>query len=151
MKKQLLRSKKLRGYFEENEKEKKALLGSIKVDEGAQMYKHLATIPFYAMPKTLVVSTLDSLTAGRKRSRTEAEGRFEALLGNPTAPELVRNLHNYANEGEEGDRFAFEDPRYMHVNELEPTSGRKLWKLRHKKRAKKLFKRHRDGFIGTNL
>jgi hypothetical protein len=32
---------------------------------------------------------------------------------------------------------------------LEPTSGRKLWKLRHHKRIKKKLKPFKNGFIGN--
>ena len=44
--------------------------------------------------------------------------------------------------------FAYENPETMDVNALEPTSGRKIWKLKHGKRIKKPMKKEKDGFRG---
>ena len=44
-------------------------------------------------------------------------------------------------------KFGYEEPTNMNFEELEPTSGRKLWKLRHKKRIKKKLRKTKDGFI----
>jgi len=37
----------------------------------------------------------------------------------------------------------------MDFNALEPTSGRKIWKLRHGKRIKKPMKTEKSGFRGN--
>ena len=44
--------------------------------------------------------------------------------------------------------YAFEDPTNMDYEALEPTSGRKLWKLKHGKRIKKPMKAEKSGFRG---
>jgi len=41
-----------------------------------------------------------------------------------------------------------EDPTLLDFKALEPTSGRKLWKLRHNKRIHKPLKADKKGFIG---
>lgn len=47
--------------------------------------------------------------------------------------------------------FDHENPIKMDHNALEPTSGRKLWKLRHGKRIKKPMKKDKSGFIGGSV
>lgn len=42
--------------------------------------------------------------------------------------------------------FAFEDPKYMSIEQLQPLSRRKLWKIKHKKRIHKSTKRLRNGY-----
>jgi hypothetical protein len=43
-----------------------------------------------------------------------------------------------------------DDPEKIAVEALEPTSGRKMWKLRHKKRiGQKTYKRFNNGFQGA--
>jgi hypothetical protein len=46
------------------------------------------------------------------------------------------------------DSFVREDPTLLDAKALEPTSGRKLWKLRHNKRIHKPLKADKSGFIG---
>ena len=49
----------------------------------------------------------------------------------------------------EGANFQYEDPTLTDSNALQPTSGRKLWKLRHGKRIAKPLKKDKTGFIGA--
>jgi hypothetical protein len=53
--KQLVKSKRLKGYFEENQTEKDVLLKSIEnetiINNG---FKHLEFIPEYCMPKAII-------------------------------------------------------------------------------------------------
>jgi hypothetical protein len=64
----------------------------------------------------------------------------QALVGYPAAVERYKNKAT-------GDSFEKEDPTVMDHNKLEPTSGRKIWKLRHNKSIKKP-KADKSGFKG---
>lgn len=55
------------------------------------------------------------------------------LVGYPGAVERYKNKQS-------GDNFIREDPNLLDSKALEPTSGRKLWKLRHNKRIHKPLK-----------
>ena len=59
-------------------------------------------------------------------------------------PAAVARYHEASNAGD----FAFEDPSKTDYQALEPTSGRKLWKLRHGKRIKKPSRADKTGFRG---
>ena len=61
--------------------------------------------------------------------------------------EFPAAVMRYKNSSTEG-HFAYEDPTLTDHNALEPTSGRKLWKLRHNKRIRKPLKADKTGFIG---
>ena len=63
------------------------------------------------------------------------------MVGFPAAVERYNDSNSNA--------FSFEDPLTMDVNALEPTSGRKLWKLKHGKRIKKPMKAEKSGFRGA--
>ena len=46
--------------------------------------------------------------------------------------------------------FAYEHPSLMNHEQLEPTSGRKAWMIRHGKRVKKHLKADKKtGYIGS--
>lgn len=62
------------------------------------------------------------------------------MIGYPASVERYRN--------KEKSNFDFENPTTIDANALQPTSGRKLWKLRHGKRIKKPVKADKSGFIG---
>ncbi len=47
-----------------------------------------------------------------------------------------------------GENFVREDPTLLDYKALEPTSGRKRWKLRHNKRIHKPLKADKKGYIG---
>jgi hypothetical protein len=64
------------------------------------------------------------------------------LVGFPAAVEL------YKNNSQENNIFSKEDPTITSHEALQPTSGRKLWKLKHNKRIKKPLKADKSGFIG---
>ena len=46
-------------------------------------------------------------------------------------------------------KYAYEDPLIMNHEKLRFTSGRKLWKVKHKKRVKKMIRKDKTGFIGA--
>ena len=54
------------------------------------------------------------------------------MVGFPAAVERFKSAQT--------NEFLYEDPTRMDHNALEPTSGRKLWKLKHGKRIKKPLK-----------
>jgi len=56
------------------------------------------------------------------------------MVGFPAAVEL------YKNNASQGNVFTKEDPSITNHEALTPTSGRKLWKLKHNKRIKKPLK-----------
>ena len=45
--------------------------------------------------------------------------------------------------------FAYEDPSMVAFEALEPTSGRKRWKMKHHKRIKKKEKPGKNGYQGS--
>ena len=65
------------------------------------------------------------------------------MVGYPSAVERYKNKAT-------GDNFAREDPSMLDYQSLEPTSGRKIWKIRHNKRIRKPLKADKSGFIGTS-
>lgn len=46
------------------------------------------------------------------------------------------------------NEFAYEDPTLINPEALEPTSGRKNWKIKHHKSIKKKPKKFKNGFQG---
>ena len=63
------------------------------------------------------------------------------LVGYPSAVARYKNKAT-------GDTFTREDPSNLDHAKLEPTSGRKIWKLRHNKRIRQPLKADKSGFIG---
>ncbi len=60
-----------------------------------------------------------------------------------TYPSWVADLHAQEDAVDFG-----EDPLLISKEALEPISGRKEWKLRHKKKVKNIFKKYKNGFVG---
>lgn len=68
---------------------------------------------------------------------------------------MIQNLVGYPAAIERykagpSDDFTREDPALIDSQALEPTSGRKLWKLRHNKSIRKPLKADKKGFIGSS-
>jgi hypothetical protein len=65
-------------------------------------------------------------------------------------PAVVRS-YNETQTGEKKEEvpFAHEDPVNLNFESLEPTSGRKRWKMRHHKPLKKKLKATKQGYIGS--
>ena len=68
---------------------------------------------------------------------------IQNMVGFPSAVE------RYNSGQDKSSAFGFENPVTTDVNALEPTAGRKLWKLRHGKRIKKPAKKDKTGFRGN--
>ena len=49
----------------------------------------------------------------------------------------------------DSDPFAYEHPSIVSYEQLEPTSGRKAWMIKHGKRIKKKLKADKRGYIGS--
>ena len=62
------------------------------------------------------------------------------MIGYPASVERYRR--------KESNNFEYENPTMVDANALQPTSGRKLWKLRHGKKIRKPLKADKTGFIG---
>ena len=62
------------------------------------------------------------------------------MIGYPASVERYRN--------KEQVNFEYENPTTVDAYALQPTSGRKLWKLRHGKKIRKPLKADKTGFIG---
>lgn len=65
-------------------------------------------------------------------------------------PAVVRTFNEKGLEGTEtADKFAHEDPNEVNFEALQPTSGRKIWKMRHHKPLKKKLKPAKNGYQGS--
>ena len=53
-------------------------------------------------------------------------------------------------KSQQNTSFDYENPTVTDSSALQPTSGRKLWKLRHGKRINKPIKKDKTGFIGAS-
>ena len=71
---------------------------------------------------------------------------IQNLVSFPTTVQRYNNREAAAKESE--TTFAYEDPKLLSYEALEPTSGRKNWKIKHHKRVKRKLKTHNNGFIG---
>jgi len=160
-KKQVLANHKLKEYFQQNPQEKDVLLNDIKnsnVGKDKLMFKHLETLPSYARPQNVMavsseqlklcsVGSAAFLPEGFKgSSATIATFPCVKNIAQPDNPALlIQNLIGLSSQRtEEGE--VWEEPAFVSMEALEPTSGRKLWKMRHHKRVKKKEGRGKDGF-----
>lgn len=64
-------------------------------------------------------------------------------------PATIERYQKAQNVEAESNAFSYEDPALVNAEALEPTSGRKLWKMRHHKSIKKKVKPFKNGFIGN--
>ena len=69
-------------------------------------------------------------------------------------PAVVKNFQQQDSAtaqaaAEQQDAFAYEEPTMMNFEQLEPTSGRKRWKMKHHKRIKKKERPMKNGYQGS--
>ena len=103
------------------------------------------------------VPTLNSFgnTSALKLSASLAKNGIRTSFIEPDHPSrIVQNMVGFPAAVERyndstNNSFAFEDPLNIDANALEPTSGRKLWKLKHGKRIKKPMKAEKSGLRGS--
>lgn len=145
IKKQILHSKKLKEYFQEHEEEKEILRSSLETDyKYRHMNKNLDYLPDYCLPKAIVKSEIEQELDEKQGENTtpHVQGLAHDLL-------FVQNLFNLPKRKETKPLLAFERPDKVEPDKLEFTSGRKLWKLKHKKRVKKKTLKAKDGYSGS--
>jgi len=147
VKKQLLSSKRLKGYFEEHQTERDAIEKSIAEEvEKNSLSKHLAVIPEYCMPQAIIINPAE-IESGNKRIKV-TDDQYMLPTSNIS---LIKNVHcPPVPLSEKKDyKFAYEDPKILNAEKLAFTSGRKIWKLKHKKRVKKGLRKDKKGYIGS--
>lgn len=145
VKKQILSSKKLKEYFKEHEEEKEILKSSIESEYYFRhLHKNLDFLPSYLYPKTIVKNQIEMELEGleNKQSQVSVQGLTSDLM-------FVQNLNNIPRPKETFRSLAYEEPMNIDPERLEFTSGRKLWKLKHKKRVQKKIHKAKDGYIGS--
>jgi len=146
-----LHSEKLKEYFEEHPEDRRALQKTQRqLRERKSVRQHLAHVPTYLVPEQFANATPvqqavreeaasrgagQAPSAAKRRRALRARDRDPLQgLGLGTGAGLKRN-----------DRFKREvmiarerriDSKTANVEELPPLSGRKLWKLRHKKHVR---------------
>ena len=82
---------------------------------------------------------------------------FPVVFAEPDNPALlIQNLagfpaavERYKARGMDANVFSKEEPLTTSYQALQPTSGRKQWKLKHNKRIKKPMKADKQGFRGA--
>ena len=174
-KKQLVSNKALKEYFKQNPQEKEILTNDIKKAHSksdAFLFRSLGIMPSYVIPKEMIavtpeqiancgignaIPTLNSFgnTSSLKLSQTLAKHGIRTIFVDPDCPaSIIQNMVGFPSAVERyndsnSNTFSYEDPLTMDVNALEPTSGRKLWKLKHGKRIKKPMKAEKSGFRGA--
>lgn len=146
VKKQLLQSKKLRDYFKDNEQERDILRASLaEENKFKHQTKSLMSIPDYCRPKYIIAPPkLENKEGGKE----ESSAYLEELFSGSTI-KVIANLKSLGTKVPQNYKYSYEDPKYLNHEQLEVTSGRKLWKLKHKKRLRKGVKKTKDGYIGS--
>lgn len=64
-------------------------------------------------------------------------------------PSVVLAYQNREKESVTEQTFAYEDPTLVNFEALEPTSGRKQWKIKHHKPLKRKEKAFKNGYKGS--
>ncbi len=169
-KRQLVSNKSLKQYFEENPSEKEILLNDISVmtaKKDRYLFKNLDVMPSYVIPEAIMAQTPEQVqmcTLGSgsiipgQTNHKHSLSRFQLSLVEQDNPcRMVQNLVGYPAAVERYKNksastvFEREDPTMLDHHALEPTSGRKLWKLKHNKRIRKPLKADKQGFIGGSI
>lgn len=162
----MVSNKSLKSYFADHPDEKDILINDIsQVTKRTDRYlfKNLDVMPSYVIPENIMPVTAEQLASCTLGTASVIPGmtnhnrslsKFPVLIVEQDHPcKLVVNLVGYPAAVERyktkpSDGFAREDPTLMDSRALEPTSGRKLWKLKHNKRIHKPIKADKKGFIG---
>lgn len=145
IKKQILSSKKLKEYFKDHEEEKEILKSSIESEyKYRHMHKNLDYIPSYLYPKSIVRNQIEMEIDGVKNKQNPI-----TVQGLTSDLQFVQNLNNIPQPRETIRSLAYEEPLNIDPEKLEYTSGRKLWKLKHKKRVQKKIRKAKDGYMGS--
>merc|ERR1712217_289610 len=146
-----LHSEKLKEYFEDHPDDKKALQSmQRKLREGKSVRRNLAHIPSYLVPEHFLTSTPvqkaireDAAAHGTtatqvvRRTRRMQERQADPLQGfKATTKKGMRKLR-FSKEAMIAKDRRIQARGGANVEDLPPLSGRKLWKLRHRKSVRR--------------
>ena len=135
------------------------------------LFRSLDVMPSYVIPQEMIAVTPEQIsmcgignampclntfgnTNALKLSQNLAKNKIRTTFVEPENPSsIVQNMVGFPAaldryNTQSTNTFAFENPVTMDYNALEPTSGRKQWKLKHGKRIKKVPRKSKDGFRG---
>jgi ATP-dependent RNA helicase DDX56/DBP9 len=147
IKRQILTNKKLKEYFNEHEEEKEILRSSVASDYKYRfMNQNLDFVPDYCYPKSILISAIEKKIEGADNDQLNIAEKVQGLTGDLL---IVQKLNNLPQKKETKVTYLFEDPTKVDPEQLEFTAGRKLWKLKHKKRVRKGIRKAKDGYIGS--
>lgn len=147
-KKQLIKSKKLKGYFDEHKQERDMIVKDI--EKSAQMVSKYAvklnsTVPLYLLPEEMRKKIEEkeaqegpkTVRVAKQELNEEFSKSLEKRLknNNLTMDDVKKKIkvdtNKYINVRED-----LEDPTITDESRLTILSSRKLWKLKHKKKLK---------------
>ena len=150
LKKQLIKSKKLKGYFEEHKQERDLIVRDI--EKSAQMVSKFSvklnnTVPLYLLPeemrkkleeKEAQVGSQSATTRVLKQELNEDFGKSleKRMLNNNLTMDDVKKKIKMDDNKYIRVREDMEDPTMTDESRLAILSSRKLWKLKHKKKLK---------------
>jgi ATP-dependent RNA helicase DDX56/DBP9 len=153
VKKQLLKSKELKGYFDEHRKERELIVDNI--NRLSQEISHRAitmedSLPSYLLENEETKTNLDNEESTEPKYKKIVKQRFNEEYETSLAKRMASNnltLDDVKKKRKmEGDKYmtvnqSLEDPLITDPSRLTPMSNKKLWKLRHKISLKKVNKR----------
>mmetsp|Transcript_138558 Transcript_138558/g.430915 ORF Transcript_138558/g.430915 Transcript_138558/m.430915 type:complete len:214 (+) Transcript_138558:651-1292(+) len=140
-----LKSEKLQEYFEENPEDKKALQKAQRqLRERSSTLKHLEAIPSYLVPDSFAAATPvqqavrdDAAVRGVPAGQAKRKAPTKVRRSDPLEP-MGRAKKRPWMSRESMIRVDQKlDPTTVNVERLPPLSGRKIWKMRHKKPIRK--------------
>ena len=168
-KKQLVSNKSLKEYFKSNPQEKEILMNDIVKAHSKHdkfLFRNLDVMPSYIIPEAMIAVTdeqMQTCTLGCENvmhlSTAFNGGSFGSrschLVDLDSTSGIVQNLVGFPAsviryKTQTTAEFPSEDPTLKDYNALEPTSGRKIWKLRHGKKIRKVLKEDKTGYIGSS-
>jgi len=147
IKKQILSNKRLKEYFNEHEDEKAILRASLSSEYKYRfLNSNLDYVPDYCFPKSILVSAIDKKIDGQEGVQLDVA---EQIVGLTNDLIIVKKLNNLPKKRGATRAFNYEEPDMIDPERLAFTSGRNLWKLKHKKRIRKGIKKAKDGYMGS--
>lgn len=149
MQREVLNSEKLKEYFEEHPEDKAALQKTQRaLKERKSIRQHLKHIPFYLVPDNFDTSTPvqqavraqkaadgKPMSSGVNRRKMLRAARRRDLVEHREVA-TAHKVSKYSRERFEAIERRI-NPATANIEDLPPLSGKKLWKLRHKKTVRK--------------
>ena len=142
---EVLHSEKMKEMLDENSLDALALkrnMRSLKEMAGGNSKRHLKYIPSYLLPSSLTETKVNfrAETGKGKKRKQEKDPLKSFSLRNGKKPRITHRERLLKYEPKKTDETKT-------IEELPPISGRKLWKLQHRKKLKK-SKTDRTGMAG---